>query len=65
MNLGQLILKRESIRMWDSEYDYKTVYFNDFIGFSGINFDIKLTFYMHYVNANLIRILTHIRIFAY
>lgn len=51
--------------MWDSEYDHKIVYFNDFIGFSEISFDIKLTFYMHYVNANYIRILTHIRIFAY
>ena len=51
--------------MWDSEDDYEIVYFNDFIGFSGIIFEIKLTFYMVYVNANFIRILTPIKIFTY
>lgn len=63
MNLEQL--KSKSLRMWDYEEDYEIEYFNDFIEFSGIIFDIKLTFYTHNINVNFIRMLTHIRILAY
>lgn len=63
MNLEQL--KSKSLRMWDYEEDYEIEYFNDFIEFWGIIFDIKLTFYTHNINVNFIRMLTHIRILAY